>query len=645
MTHISVGPIARVVTAVVVGSLAISACAAAPKQATPGSARIVTFAEAPSAPPTYIAPLIPGAYSGNVNLYQFSNILYPPLYSFGTNGQPTLNNKLSIAYPAVFTDHNTVVTINMKHWVWSDGKPVTARDVTFWLNLLSSVTDPNAPVIGSNSAPGPGWGSAVAGLFPYNVVSYRATGTYQVVMKLNASYNPTWFQYNELSQITPMPQQSWDRLSLSSPVGNYDAAAQARIPLPSTSPPQYVPRNPGSATQGALAVAQFINLEAQQPSIYATNPMWKVVDGAFKLAQFTSSGFVKFVPNPAYSGSPKPAIAAFEELPFTSESSEYLALKSGALTIGYVPAQDLGENGSLERSQHYSFSPWYEAGFSFARYNFTNPSVGPVLGQLYVRQALQSVVDQPEYIRAFGDNIGTVTNGPVIVYPPGNPDESPLLAKGVLYPFDPRKAQEELRTHGWVVVPDGATYCAKPGENTGECGAGIHKGEEISLTEIFVAGTAVLQDELEAYQSALKQFLGIALTPIPEPFATVVTTTHGHCTFATPCSDWEIAGGGWTFGPDFYPTGGELFLPGAGPNLGDYINATNTKNILATHSAASARAEQGALFAYENYLSEQLPDQYLPSYPLQYTMYKSDLQGVAPQNVFDIIEPQLYKFK
>lgn len=633
--------------ALAVIGLTATACAASAKPPPSPSGGVVTFAELPSTVPNYISPLTPGSYFGNDNLYQFSNILYPPLYSFGTDGQPTLNRSLSIAEPAVFSDNNTVVTITLKHWVWSDGQPVTARDVTFWMNLLSAATDPKAPVVGSSSAPGPGWGSAVPGLFPYNVVSYKILSTYQLAMKLNASYNPTWFQYNELSQITPMPQQAWDRLSSGGPVGNYDESAQVRVPLtPATTPPQYVPASPGTATSGALGVAQYINLQAEQVSAYATNPMWKVVDGPFKLTQYTTSGFVKMVPNHSYSGSPKPTIAAFEEEPFTSDSSEYQALLSGALTIGYVPAQDLGQRAALEKSKDYSFSPWYEAGFTMARYNFTNPTVGPILQQLYVRQALQSLVNQRQYIKEFGDGIGTVTNGPAIVYPPGNKYEAPLLAHGVTYPFDPSKAVSLLAAHGWKVIPGGQSYCAKPGDGPNECGTGIRAGDPARFSELYAAGILVLQNELEAYQSALKQYAGITLTLQSAPFATVISTTHGHCTFATPCSDWEIGadGGGWTFGPDFYPTGGELFLPGAGPNLGDYINPTNTAYIDATHVAPTNAIETADLFRYESFLAEQLPDQFLPTYPGQYTMYKRNLQGVVPQNVFDMVEPQLYRF-
>jgi peptide/nickel transport system substrate-binding protein len=125
-----------------------------------------------------------------------------------------------------------------------------------------------------------------------------------------------------------LPQQSWDLLSSSGTVGNYDASAETRSPVPNTSPVQHVPTNPGTASTGALGVAQFLNTQSQDLSTYATNPLWQVVNGPFKLSQFTTGGFVNMVPNKNYSGSPKPTISAFEELPYTSDTAEFDQLRS-----------------------------------------------------------------------------------------------------------------------------------------------------------------------------------------------------------------------------------------------------------------------------------------------------------------------------
>jgi len=615
----------------------------------------VTFAEGPNASPNYVDPLEPSAYFSVTNLEDLSYELYPPLYWFGDNGEPVFNKTLSIANAPVFSDGNTVATVTMKQWDWSNGTPITARDVIFWMNLLSAVTDPNSPAVGSSSAPGPGWGAAVPGGFPENVVSYKQTGTYTLQFTLNAAYNPTWFLYNELSQITPMPQASWDQLTASGPVGDYDTTAGARVVLTGANTPAsctaavpcYVPSNPGTATTGALGVAQFINSQSQDLTTYATDPLWQVVSGPFKMTEFTTSGYVEFVPNKAYSGSPKPSISAFEEEPYTSDTAEFDALKSGSLTIGYIIPTDIAQKASLEKTEGYSYAEWNDFGIVYFPYNFTSPTAGPIFKQLYFRQAFQSLVNQPEYIKDFGAGLGSPNNGPVPTYPTKNPDESSLEAGSQVYPYDPSKAVTLLKDNGWTVNPAGTTVCAKPGTGTGDCGAGITANQPLTFSLLYASGSTSLTNEIEAMQSTMKQVAGIVLNLSSQPFSDVIDTAFDGCTFATPCTKWDLAdwGGGWVFSPDFFPTGEELFETGASANAGDYINSTNNANILATNVASTQSSEITSLFKYENYLAKQLPVVWMPNAPYELVMYKSNLQGLIPQGVYDEIYPQMYSFK
>jgi peptide/nickel transport system substrate-binding protein len=101
---------------------------------------------------------------------------------------------------------------------------------------------------------------------------------------------------------------------------------------------------------------------------------------------------------------------------------------------------------------------------------------------------------------------------------------------------------------------------------------------------------------------------------------------------------------GWTFGPDYLPTGGEIFGTGAGSNAGYYSNATNDANIAATHTVTSKSAEVAAMFKYEDFLARQLPALWMPIPPVQLTMYKSTLHGVNPQGIIDQVFPQFYRF-
>jgi peptide/nickel transport system substrate-binding protein len=97
---------------------------------------------------------------------------------------------MSLGNPPLYSDRDRVVTITLKRASWSDGEPVIARDVVFWINLLKANRDD--------------WASYVPGGFPDNVSAVKTLGGRSVRLTLNRSYNPVWFTNNELSQITPL---------------------------------------------------------------------------------------------------------------------------------------------------------------------------------------------------------------------------------------------------------------------------------------------------------------------------------------------------------------------------------------------------------------------------------------------------------
>jgi peptide/nickel transport system substrate-binding protein len=639
-------------------ALFISACGAAttPPKATSGGT--VKYAEAVGATPDYIFPMLSSTYYTIANYSQFVQLQYDSVFWFGENGEPVWNPSLSVAHKPVFSDNNTIVTITLKHWIWSDGAPITARDVIFWLNLVSAVTDPHAPTIGSSSAPGPGWGADVPGEFPENIVSYKQTGTYTLELNLNQSYNPTWFLYNQLSQLYPIPQQAWDRLTSAGPIGDYDTTAASRVALTgSASTPLptyctativcYVPTNPGTATTGALGVAQFLNAQSQDIGTYSSSPLWKVVDGPFRLSELTDTGYVKLVPNQEYSGH-KATISAFEELPFTSDSAEYAALRSGALTIGYLPTEDIAQRSSLEKEEGLKYSPQIAYGINYAFYNFTNPSVGPIFKQLYFRQAFQSLVNQKQYLKELGGGVGTITTGPVPVYPKTDSLQSKLAKAGQVYPYNPTEAVSLLKRNGWKVVPGGSSYCSKPGTAVGDCGAGIRLHEKASFNLLYASGTTQLTGEVEAMQSTMKSAAGIDLTLSQASESEVLVDTYQGCTPSNPCKGWQLtyisSQYAYVYGPNYLPTGGELFGCGAAANPGDYCSPTDQVNIEAEHTAGTHPGLLKALDTFQNYLIRMLPVVWMPAAPYQLTMYKSDLKGLLPQDVFLEIYAEDYSF-
>ncbi|MBO0769278.1 MAG: hypothetical protein J2O48_11405, partial [Solirubrobacterales bacterium] len=178
----------------------------------PGGAKqtggTVTWSEGPSAAPNYIFPMTAFADCSTANAEQFAAMMYRPLYWYGSNYKPTVDYNKSLAQKPVFSDGDKTVSITLNKWKWSNGEPVTARDAEFYINVYKG--DPAKNYCGY--APG---------LFPDNVKSMSTPNPQTLVLHLDRAYNPEWFTYNELSQVTPMPLE-WDRTSLSQPAQKTD---------------------------------------------------------------------------------------------------------------------------------------------------------------------------------------------------------------------------------------------------------------------------------------------------------------------------------------------------------------------------------------------------------------------------------------
>src|SRR5579864_256377 len=258
------------------------------------------FALPPSTVPTYIFPYMSTAVISNVNLFYFQYLMYRPLYWFGQNGQPVANNTLSLANPPTFSGRN--VTITLKNYKWSNGQPVTAQNVMFWLNMETALPA--------------NYGAYTN--FPADVSNLKVVSPTELTMTLDKAYSPVWFLYNQLRQITPMPQ-AWDRTA---------------------SGPSHCSTN----VKDCAAVYGYLNAQAKNLSGYVSSPLWSIVDGPFKLSAFSADGHVTYVPNKSYSGPVKPKLAGLQEVPFTTDAAEYNALQSPnagtKIDFGYLPQQD-----------------------------------------------------------------------------------------------------------------------------------------------------------------------------------------------------------------------------------------------------------------------------------------------------------------
>jgi peptide/nickel transport system substrate-binding protein len=601
-------------------AIAVAACAAAsalvaagcstsssaPTGTKPVTGGTAVMAEPASATPNYIFPYVSSTYISDLNIFDFEYLMYRPLYWFGNGVQPTLNTSLSLANPPTF--NGTKVTITLKHYKWSNGTPVTAQDVMFWLNMETALPSD--------------YGAYTD--FPANVRDITVVSPTELTMVMDKSYNPTWFLYNDLSQVTPMPA-AWDRTASGS-------------------------SSCDSTVSDCAAVYSYLNGQAKDMTTYVASPLWSIVDGPWKLSAFNADGHLTFVPNKSYSGPVKPRLAAFEEVPFTTDSAEYDVLRSASsstkVDVGYLPQQDAPvkpANAAVGANPvpGYTLAPWRQWGISYFPVNFNSTTGnGPIIRQLYFRDALEDLMDQTAVISGPLRGYGIATPGPVGSFPVTR-WLSAQGKSGDPFPFSPAKAKELLTSHGWKVVPNGISTCVKPGSGSGECGLGIKTGQGMSFNFPYATGQAWVQSEMTQLQSNAAS-IGIKLNLEPKPFDQVLAIAGGNCKVAPLPCNWDMAdwGLGWSFSPDYLPTGEELFLSTDPANSSGYSNATNDALINKTLTSSSTQY----MYEWQNYLSAQLPFIWQPEADYQLTEIAGNLKGVTPQSSTLSINPENWYF-
>jgi peptide/nickel transport system substrate-binding protein len=304
-------------------------------------------------------PLLPFSASTGANLEYSEYLMWRPLYWFGSPGHAGLNQAESLADPAVITSTGgqTTATIQLKPCRWSDGTPVTSRDVQFWFNVLK--------------AEKANWWDYVPGEFPDNVSAFTILSPTRFRLTFSGDYSAAWL-YNELGQLIPLPQQSWDKTSPRGKTGNYD-----------------------QTPAGATAVYNFLAAQNKDLATYATNPLWQVVDGPWHLTAYAAStGDATYVRNTRYSGPVTGSVHDLRVIAFTSDTAEFdTLLSSGGISYGYVPFDDAAQMTRVT-ADGYTVQAWPTWGITYITLNYAAPQTGAIFQQLYVRQAMQHLINQ-----------------------------------------------------------------------------------------------------------------------------------------------------------------------------------------------------------------------------------------------------------
>lgn len=518
-----------------------------PASGTPASTQgTVTTDLAPGAGVTWIFP-IPQAVDNSTQNIEFEDYMWRPLYWTPKGINLTVDYADSLASQPVFTNNNKTVTIHMgSGWKWSDGTPVTSQDVAFdfWLYKAAATLSPaNIP----NFTPG---------LFPTDVTSISTPNPTTVVVHFNATHNAEFAFFNEIALLEPLPAQVWSKTSANGAIVPFDnlKSAEAIYNFLANS----------SAKIGPLG-------QSEDLKTYATNPLWQVVDGPFKLTAFDpATGGYSMATNTAYSGPVKAKIPGIQGVAFTSDTAEFDALLSGSLDVGALPHDFAAQIPRLESNGYYVWGyPEFE--FGIVLYNFKDPTgdFDKIIGQLYIRQALAHLQNEAAVIKSRGvwDGLADQAYGPV----PPTP-VSPFAPKNAItnpYPFSISAAKQLLSSHGWHIQAGGTSTCQNPGTGPRQCGAGIPAGTPLTGTLYYANNSPIVGTMDEAWASDAKQ-VGFNMKLIPKTFDYLVTNFDDA---ADPANDkvWGMLNFG-DFTQGLYPTLNGLFNTGASSNFGGFSN-------------------------------------------------------------------------
>jgi peptide/nickel transport system substrate-binding protein len=551
-----------------------------PPAGTPTHGGTVTYWQLNGQTPNYIFPIVPSGNASTFN-YAWQQVMFLPLYNnFAYGASPGVNEAVSMANKPVFSDGDKTVTIQLKQgYKWSDGKPVDAQDVLFDVALIQTA-------VGESAA---NWGSFTPGYFPQSLASISATGPYTVVMHLKRAFNPGFFLNNQLAaNIYALPSTAWNVASAGGPHLNWKVPANAK------------------------KIYDYLGKAGGQVGTFASNPLWKIADGPFVLSSFspvTSSWTLKA--NPSFGGTPKPYLSSVQGVTYTGITPLLNAMRTGSLDIGQVDFSQLAAVSSL-KSQGYSVFGLPDFGWAGVIWNFkdTTGHFDKIISQLYFRQVMAMLVNQPAIIAGIYHGAAGLAYGPVPSVP--KTPYTPANAIKPAYPYNPSKAVATLKAHGWHVVPNGTTTCANAGSGPTQCGAGIPKGTPIAFdwyTQNAAAGPYVSLTD-EAVTSEAKQAAGVNVRLHQKTFNYIATNFNdADPSVAKYTNTWAVENfSGYTDNP--YPTQNSIFNTGGSFNSGAYSDPKMDQLI----KASVFGTDPNAVTNEASYAGAALPALFLPNY-------------------------------
>lgn len=621
---------------VLVGALVSSGISSATVRATSRAPWTIKIASDTASTPDWAYPYASADQLTPSNVDRFEQLMYRPLYNFGSTRSVSLDAAASLAYPPVYAAGDASVSVTLKPGrKWSNGEDVTAEGVVEWMNLLAAYPgmwgDYLAPLRGSQ----------LVGI-PDDVRDVSVDGN-TVTFTLAGPVDPTWFTDNELSQITPLPG-TWDvyepahpHLPTTGPTSIRGASGHYTAPAASAgcygthwigdanSGPSRTFLDP-LGTKTVVAATSIAQAQRCVDVVYlmrslsadtrdysapgtAVAATWRTSDGPWRLAAYdVGTGAITLTPNRAAGASgARPSAAAVAFVPCAGAAACEALVAAGQVDQGPLPLSDAPKVTSLGAAAHRNplakkgyresvAAPWAT---SYMPYNLDSRlgaggHAGMVFRQPYFRQALQELVDQVAMIDKGVNGYGVATDGPV----PTNPPSAYASSVSSPYRFSIGKAAALLAAHGWHVAPGKVATCTV----ATKCGPGIPTGTPLSFTIDFAPSSHALVVSLATLRLDAGR-VGIKLTLHEQTPAEVLTDLAG------PLGGWDLASwdGGWQYAPDYYPSGEWNFAAGSPWNVGHYDDPHATELVTATLRSSAA------LSSYTSYLETELPVVWLPS--------------------------------
>ena len=212
-----------------VASLGLSACGGGSGSSSSGGQAAnsetgkneVTMA---SRTPNWIFPISAKGYTQGEN-GQFIQSMYRPLFAYkSTSDTPyKINLPKSLGTVPEVSEDGLTYTIKLRDDAkWSDGTPVTTRDVEFWWNLVTNNKDE--------------WASYKKGFFP-DGADLKIIDDHTFSITTETKFAPAWFIDNQINKVALLPQHAWDKSSADEAVSVRRQSSLTCRARPRTCPP------------------------------------------------------------------------------------------------------------------------------------------------------------------------------------------------------------------------------------------------------------------------------------------------------------------------------------------------------------------------------------------------------------------------